>query len=781
MDEPITLESRLNEPLHSTPFYYRPFCLLSAVFALTNTALLIFGNLPFPIALALWAIYAAFHFIRRKTLAIFLPWIVLAVLFSSFTVSYLYTEHRKPIKQLAAENSAMAEYENTEPTYKVSKIKAEVIDEHYCESFGSAYRVKLLTVDGKEAYGHATLECTEPLNAVPYDIIYCDGVFFNYDSGSGIRDRLYTMSNDIFALIEADTADVRYEDNSKLNRKAYELREKISFDLHRICDNSSAASFAMAVVFGARDGMDQALERDCSALGIIHLLAVSGSHFSALIAAIAFILRRTYVPGHIRQLYFAAFAIAFTILCGSTSAILRASIMAVFCMFVRFTGHRADPFIGLFFSLAAISVFRPYCVFDIGFLLSFFSTFGILLQIDRLIIPNKKEKTSINILNAIWGAFKITLAASLFSFPIIALAYGNISFIGLLINVIAGPIITLAMFVAIILMVTCNIPFIGDWTATVFELLYAVIQKGSNLLALHMGNAMQLRAPYVIYLILIPLCLFVLLRLLAINENLLTYIPLGVSIICLIVANSIHIATVNNTAELSLVSIKNNECIVLRSGTSGIICDFSDGTRSISEEALDTLTDDFYCVDIDGYMLTHYHVRHISTIGRILRNNYLRTVILPEPETEDERNIARALEQLSHRYGGKVIYYEIGAEFEIYGSKILAEKHAHYSSSHPTVAVRFSYGETSIAYLGAGFSESKATPDMLAPALDADTVIMGAHGPTQKKTEYYLHVHGQKIYVSPACTFLPRTENDIKLTADKNGKCKVFWKLEPST
>ena len=779
MDESQMLEARINEPLSRSPFYFRPLCLFSAVFAILNAAIMVLGYVSITVALVLWLCYAAFHFIRRKTFALFMPWILLAAVIASVVTACSYTEHRKPIIAIASENTALAERDTASPKYKLSKIKAEVTSVYYCESFGSAYRVKLISVDGKKAYGHASLECPQPLNAVPYDTVYCDGIFFRYETGSG-RDASYARSNDIVARIETDTAAVRYEGNSGISRAAYELRERISFNLHRACDSSSAASFAMAVVFGVRDGMDQALERDCSAIGIIHLLAVSGSHFSTLIAALAFLLRRTYVPGPVRQLYFAAFAIAFTIMCGGTSAIMRAALMTVFCMLVRFFGYRPDPFIALFVSLAALSIFRPYCVFDIGFLLSFFSTFGILLQIDRLIIPNKKEKRSIKLINAIWGAFKVTLFATLFSFPILAAAYGSISFVGLIANLVAGPVITVAMFAAIILMVSCNIPIIGPVSADLFELIYETIKRFSNLLALNTDTSIQLRAPYVPYLIIIPLCLFLLLRLLSINENLLTYIPLALSIFSLTVASFIHSGAMLGTSDVALVSFKSNECLVLRSDNSAIICDLSDGTRAVSEKALETVFEDFYSVDIDGYMITHYHVRHISTLGKIIRNHYLRTVFLPEPFTDDEKSIARSIEKLTENYGGEVIYYVSGESFNAYGTDITALRADHTSSTHPTVAVKITRNDSSITYLGAGFSDSTAATEMLALSLGSDTVILGAHGPKQYESEFFIHTSGQKIYVSPACAYLPREGIDTKLTADKKGNCKAFWSFEPS-
>lgn len=781
MNNKPELEARISEPLTHSPFYYRPFCLLSAVLALTVTAILLFGHIAAAVALSLWTCYAVFHFIRLKSLRSYLVWMLLIAVALGTAVGMVFTDRRTPIQKLAAENTEISKQAVIEPIYKTSKIKAEVITVYYSESFGCSYLVKLLSVDGEDAYGHAVLECPDLLNAIPYDILYCDGTFFTYEDGKGVSDTIYTRSNDIVARIETNTADVVYENNSKISRIAYELREKISFNLHRVCDNSSAASFAMAVVFGARDGMDQALERDCSALGVIHLLAVSGSHFSTLIAALAFILKRTYVPGHIRQLYFAAFAIAFTIMCGGTNAILRASIMAVFCMLIRFLGYEADSFIGLFFSLAALCIFRPYCVFDIGFLLSFFSTFGILLQLDRLMIPNKKEKSSIKLLNALWGAFKLTLFATLFSFPIIALAYENISFIGLIFNLIAIPIITVALFAAIILMITSGIPVVGPFCADVFQSLYEIIREGSNVIALNTDTAMSLRSSYVPYLLLIPLCLYILIRLLGINENLLSYIPLAVSIFCLVAANFIHIGVISGTAEVALVSLKNNEAVVLRSSNSAIICDFSDGTRSISEEAIKTVFDDMYCVDIDGYMLTHYHVRHISTIGNILRNYYLRTVVLPTPITADDKSIAKAIEQLTDRYGGEVTYYDTGEEFEIFDTKITALKAQHVTSTHPTVGVRLSYNGTSIAYLGSSYSTSTTAADMLALALNADTVILGAHGPKPKETEYFIYQHGRKIYASPLSAYEVRQGIDVKLKADENGLCKAFWKLEPSS
>ena len=208
IDQEITLSSKINEPLKLSPFYYRPLCLMATVFAISNTAILLWGLNAIPPILLLWTIFSVFHFLRLKTIKQYLPWMLLISVCLSIGISGSHTLLRKNTVELAEHNTHFAELGADQSMLTVSRIRAEVISVYYCEQFGSSYYVKLLSIDEQKAYGYAVLNATEPLNAIPFDTVYCDGIIYEYENNITGTDKLYTLSKDIVAQIETDTAAV---------------------------------------------------------------------------------------------------------------------------------------------------------------------------------------------------------------------------------------------------------------------------------------------------------------------------------------------------------------------------------------------------------------------------------------------------------------------------------------------------------------------------------------------------------------------------------------------
>ncbi len=101
----------------------------------------------------------------------------------------------------------------------------------------------------------------------------------------------------------------------------------------------------------------------------------------------------------------------------------------------------------------AMSAFDPYVLWDVGFLLSFFGTLGILLLTPffvRLLHPLERLPLG----SPITEISAVTLAAQVGTIPIIALTFNQVSFIAPVTNILTVPLLEILIVVGLLICVT---------------------------------------------------------------------------------------------------------------------------------------------------------------------------------------------------------------------------------------------------------------------------------------------------------------------------------------
>ena len=126
-----------------------------------------------------------------------------------------------------------------------------------------------------------------------------------------------------------------------------------------------SGAFMNALLFGDRQQMTFEVEEQYQQFGLVHLLAISGSHIVLLMVIVYFILLRSGVTREIATVCLIFFIPIYMILAGASPSVIR--ITAVNCFYVFYS------FIGLLHMLM-------YLVFNIGFQFSFVGSFALLLS-----------------------------------------------------------------------------------------------------------------------------------------------------------------------------------------------------------------------------------------------------------------------------------------------------------------------------------------------------------------------------------------------------------------
>ncbi len=197
------------------------------------------------------------------------------------------------------------------------------------------------------------------------------------------------------------------------------------------------ASFAVGLLLGKRRTMDADLQAAFQAVGLTHIVAISGSNIAMVV--VLFFTVFSFLPFKKRLMASGVGVTVFVLLVGPSAAVLRAGLMGILSLAGLYSGRRSQAFFGLLWSAVLMVIANPLVLtYDVGFQLSFASTLGILTLTPVLErwVPERLFMRE---------ALILTLAAQLMTFPFIVFYFGRISWITPLANLLVAPLIPLAM------------------------------------------------------------------------------------------------------------------------------------------------------------------------------------------------------------------------------------------------------------------------------------------------------------------------------------------------
>lgn len=204
----------------------------------------------------------------------------------------------------------------------------------------------------------------------------------------------------------------------------YESKSKI-YDKFKISLGQRKTALIMSLCFGETKYLSTDQKNEFLKLGVIHAISVSGFHM----AIIYKILECTL------GLYFAiVICFLYVLFTGLQSSTLRAFIMILIFKVSKKAFKKYDALSSLSLSALCLLVLKPYYVADLGFILSYLSTLGIILYYSNI------KRYLYNLPEKINEALSLTLSAQLFSMPFVAMTLNNFSMGFILGNLILLPI-----------------------------------------------------------------------------------------------------------------------------------------------------------------------------------------------------------------------------------------------------------------------------------------------------------------------------------------------------
>ncbi len=254
----------------------------------------------------------------------------------------------------------------------------------------------------------------------------------------GFNYKDYLAKDKIFALTYQPKIElIEKNQASSLKRFLISVKNKLKTSLNTIMPMPQSG-FLEALLFGDESNISNEWKDKLNFTGTRHIAAVSGMNITILCFLLSdFLLSLSFWRN--QSFYISVILISFYILMiGAPASAVRAGIMAIAFLTAQHFGRISTGSRIIVLSATIMLIFNPLLlVFDVGFQLSFLAIIGLIYLQPILLNLFKKIPDVFQLRYNLSG----TLAAQIFTLPILIYNFGQISIISLLANILILPLL----------------------------------------------------------------------------------------------------------------------------------------------------------------------------------------------------------------------------------------------------------------------------------------------------------------------------------------------------
>jgi competence protein ComEC len=221
---------------------------------------------------------------------------------------------------------------------------------------------------------------------------------------------------------------------------------------------ADAAALLPGLVLGDTSAQSSQLENSLQLAGLGHLTAVSGANVAIILVAIELLLQRTRLSRKHRLVVLVIGALVFMFVARPSPSVVRATAMALFGLASLWLGFSKISLLLLNLAVLGLLVIDPFLSSAIGFTLSAFATFGL------IVLPRVWGVSAAD--SFTWKAFSTALSAVLATLPVLVAAGLNPTFASVPANMFAEVMVapaTLAGVLAAVLQSLAGLPLGVGW------------------------------------------------------------------------------------------------------------------------------------------------------------------------------------------------------------------------------------------------------------------------------------------------------------------------------
>lgn len=454
---------------------------------------------------------------------------------------------------------------------------------------------------------------------------------FNYKS--------YLSNKMIYYQLKIDNIKVIKESNNII----YKLKNKINKRILKI----DKTGYLKAFILGDNSLIDDMVYESYQSIGITHLFALSGMHVSLLSGIILKGLKK--VNNKLKYLIVIIVLISYGFIVGYPASIKRAITFFIIASINKIFNFKLSTLKILFITVFILIFINYKIIYDIGFLYSVITVFGIFWGSNFIKSENK-----------IYSSFKLSLVAFLFSLPITLACFYEINILSIIYNMFYIP------FVSVILYPFCLLTFILPFLEKILVLLIKVMENIS--LFLNNIDFFKLYLDFNIgEILLFYILLLVIFRYNRFKYFILLFLIVFIDLMIPYLDSSLYVYYLDvGQGDSSLIITPHlKEVILIDTGGKLSFDTKLEGDKSYVSEGTLSLLRSLGINKIDYLILTHGDYDHMGDAIYLVNNIKINKVIFNCGEYNDlEKELMEVLEQ------EKINYYTCINELDINKNKI---------------------------------------------------------------------------------------------------------------
>jgi ComEC/Rec2-related protein len=326
--------------------------------------------------------------------------------------------------------------------------------------------LRVIFPDTTAAFAHTQLRLSLPVHAGQLaeigDVIACEAkvVSASEYQQSSIRELCWTLRDRLIGtarLINEESL-VVVQGGYSIRRWFYDVRNAF-FDVFEEYLRPDARAVAGALLLGSRTAFSPDFRQDLQTTGLAHLFALSGLNTGLLVSLLWLLLGWLRVPRKPRYILLLALLALYTGLGLGVPSLLRSSMMAGLMILSRLLARPSHPVNLLLFAAGVELLIWPLHILDAGFHLSYLSMAGIIAAYLALHEPFQDliQIKNQSLASKTVDTLSSTLGAQLATSPAVALMFGRVPGLAILINVVAIPIFSLLLVLLLVLLILSQI------------------------------------------------------------------------------------------------------------------------------------------------------------------------------------------------------------------------------------------------------------------------------------------------------------------------------------
>ena len=295
--------------------------------------------------------------------------------------------------------------------------------------------------------------------------------------------RNYLKSNNIFYILKSKHISIL-----NFSNMFYNIKKGIMRRLDKI-DNPYLNTF----IIGDNSKLNDDVIASYRSNGISHLFAISGMHIGLIVIVMNFILNKFHIKNKLLIIIFILF---YLFLINYSKSVMRAGLMYILLVLNKKYKFKLSTLKIILILLCISLIINPYNIYNISFVLTYLTTASLVI--------NRKTINRFN--NYFSRVLIISLIAFITTIPIMINNYFSINLLGIIINIIYVPLVSLIIFPFSIIV------FVVPYFNNVLNLFIALLEKSSiyishikifNITLCHINQIV-----FAIYYLVIALCMY---------------------------------------------------------------------------------------------------------------------------------------------------------------------------------------------------------------------------------------------------------------------------------